>query len=158
MSFQYFFFLLFFVVQVVWIGPPPSAMRALGDKIGSTLIAQTAGVPCMPWSGDGLHVNYASEGIPDALYKKACVSNSAEALSVAERIGYPVMLKASEGGGGKGIRRVTNRDDIDLLFSQVQGEVPGSPIFLMKLAPTCRHLEVQLLADRFNDAIAIFGR
>jgi acetyl-CoA carboxylase/biotin carboxylase 1 len=47
---------------------------------------------------------------------------------------------------------------VALAFAQVQGEVPGSPIFLMKLAPRCRHLEVQLLADQYGDAIAIFGR
>jgi len=52
------------------------------------------------------------------------------------------MIKASEGGGGKGIRKVEKRDQIELSFSQVQGEVPGSPIFLMKLAPMARHLEV----------------
>ena len=143
---------------VVWMGPPPSAMRALGDKIGSTLIAQTAHVPCMPWSGSGLTVNYAETGIPPDLYLKACVTSAGEAKAAADRIGYPVMIKASEGGGGKGIRRVTDSEQVDLAFAQVQGEVPGSPIFLMKLAPTCRHLEVQLLADSHGEAIAIFGR
>ena len=143
---------------VVWMGPPPSAMRALGDKIGSTLIAQTAHVPCMPWSGSGLTVNYAETGIPPELYTKACVNSATEAKAAAERIGFPVMIKASEGGGGKGIRRVTDTEQVDLAFAQVQGEVPGSPIFLMKLAPTCRHLEVQLLADSHGEAIAIFGR
>jgi len=54
------------------------------------------------------------------------------------------MIKASEGGGGKGIRKVEKRDQIELSFSQVQGEVPGSPIFLMKLAPMARHLEVRI--------------
>ena len=143
---------------VVWMGPPPSAMRALGDKIGSTLIAQTAHVPCMPWSGTGLTVDYAKTGIPHDLYLEACVTTAQEAKAAADRIGYPVMIKASEGGGGKGIRRVIDPEQVDLAFAQVQGEVPGSPIFLMKLAPTCRHLEVQLLADSHGEAIAIFGR
>ena len=144
--------------NIVWIGPPPQAMRALGDKIGSTLIAQSAGVPCMGWSGSGLTVNYAKNGLPKDLYESACVHSSAEALEVAERIGFPIMIKASEGGGGKGIRKVESAEEVGLAFPQVQGEVPGSPIFLMKLAPACRHLEVQLLADRFHDAIAVFGR
>ena len=52
----------------------------------------------------------------------------------AERIGLPVMIKASEGGGGKGIRKVENKEDFASLFRQVQNEVPGSPIFVMKLA------------------------
>ena len=55
-------------------------------------------------------------------------------LQQAERIGYPVMVKASEGGGGKGIRRVDNKEDFASLFRQVQNEVPGSPVFVMKLA------------------------
>jgi len=144
--------------KIVWIGPPPEAMRALGDKIGSTLIAQSAGVPCMGWSGSGLTVNYKKHGIPKDLYESACVRTTAEAVASAQRIGFPIMIKASEGGGGKGIRKVESIEDVELAFPQVQGEVPGSPIFLMKLAPTCRHLEVQLLADRFHSALAVFGR
>jgi len=144
--------------KIVWIGPPPQAMRALGDKIGSTLIAQSAGVPCMSWSGSGLEVQYAKNGLPKDLYERACVHSTAEAIAASERIGFPIMIKASEGGGGKGIRKVENKEEIELAFPQVQGEVPGSPIFLMKLASGCRHLEVQLLADRFHNAIAVFGR
>lgn len=53
---------------------------------------------------------------------------------VAERIGYPVMIKASEGGGGKGIRKARNSEEFPSLFNQVQAEVPGSPVFVMKLA------------------------
>jgi biotin carboxylase len=144
---------------ITWIGPPSSAMRALGDKIGSTIIAQTAGVPCMPWSGDGIEVNYQEGGIPNDVYARACVSDAKHAREVATRVGYPIMIKASEGGGGKGIRKAdSENDDIEMLFSQVQGEVPGSPIFLMRLSPICRHLEVQLLGDEYGNAIAIFGR
>jgi len=142
----------------VWIGPPASAMRALGDKIGSTIIAQTAGVPCMGWSGDGLKVNYAEEGMPEDVYMKACVKNAKQAREHTERIGLPVMIKASEGGGGKGIRKVEKMETIESAFQQVQSEVPGSPVFLMKLAPECRHLETQLLADQHGQAIAVFGR
>lgn len=144
--------------KVVWIGPPAHAMRALGDKIGSTLIAQSAGVPCMPWSGDGLRVNYSVENIPEETYRKSCVTTAEECMAVANRIGYPVMIKASEGGGGKGIRRVESQDQVAGAFRQVQGEVPGSPIFVMKLAGKCRHLEVQLLCDMHGSAIAVFGR
>lgn len=144
--------------KIVWIGPPPEAMRALGDKIGSSLIAQSAGVPCMPWSGMEHMVDYQKEGIPNDVYQKACVRTSDEAMKAAEKIGFPIMIKASEGGGGKGVRKCEDPSQIDMAFRQVQGEVPGSPIFLMKLAPICRHLEVQLLADDWGDAIAIFGR
>ena len=55
-------------------------------------------------------------------------------LQVAEQIGYPVMIKASEGGGGKGIRKARNSEEFPSLFYQVQAEVPGSPVFVMQLA------------------------
>ncbi len=57
-----------------------------------------------------------------------------DVLQVAEKIGFPVMIKASEGGGGKGIRRASNKEEFSSLFNQVQAEVPGSPVFVMKLA------------------------
>ena len=144
--------------NVIWIGPPASAMRALGDKIGSTLIAQSAGVSCMSWSGDGLIVDYRNNGIPDELYKKACVTSVKEAIEACERIGYPCMIKASEGGGGKGIRKVENKDEVKIAYEQVCGELVGSPVFIMRLASNCRHLEVQLLGDAYGNAIAIAGR
>lgn len=133
-----------------FIGPPAHAMAALGDKIGSTILAQSAGVPTLAWSGDGVKVDYADcpNGVlPKDVYDKACIHSLREALECCKRIGYPVMLKASWGGGGKGIRKVLNDDDVKLVFRQVQGEVPGSPVFAMKLAPQSRHLEVQLVCD-----------
>ncbi|CAG2063241.1 unnamed protein product, partial [Timema podura] len=68
------------------------------------------------------------------------------------------MIKASEGGGGKGIRQVEGPEEFPNLFRQVQSEVAGSPIFIMKLARCARHLEVQLLADQYGNAISLFGR
>jgi biotin carboxylase len=68
------------------------------------------------------------------------------------------MIKASEGGGGKGIRKVLRGEDVAVLFRQVQGEIPGSPIFVMKMASHARHLEVQLIADKYGDAVALSGR
>ena len=68
------------------------------------------------------------------------------------------MIKASEGGGGKGIRRVDKAEDVANCYRQVCGEVPGSPIFIMKLSSNSRHLEVQLLADEYGDAVALNGR
>lgn len=59
-------------------------------------------------------------------------------------------LQASWGGGGKGIRRVNSDEDVRLVFKQVLGEVPGSPVFTMKLAPQSRHLEVWLLSERID--------
>jgi acetyl-CoA carboxylase / biotin carboxylase 1 len=133
-------------------------MQALGDKIGSTIIAQSAGVPTIAWNGDGLTVDYKATGIPQSVYDKANVLTAEDALKCAERIGYPVMIKASEGGGGKGIRKVMRSEDVSALYRQVQNEIPGSPIFVMKMASKARHLEVQLLADKYGEAIALSGR
>ncbi|OAV86601.1 hypothetical protein PTTG_29816 [Puccinia triticina 1-1 BBBD Race 1] len=77
---------------------------------------------------------------------------------MAEEIGYPVMIKASEGGGGKGIRKVEKAENFTMSFNAVLGEVPGSPIFIMKLAGAAHHLEVQVLADQYGNAISLFGR
>ena len=96
--------------------------------------------------------------ISSELYKKGCVATVEEGLAASSKIGYPVMIKASEGGGGKGIRKAENPDEFPNLFRQVQAEVPGSPIFIMKLAQCARHLEVQLLADQYGNAISLFGR
>ena len=68
------------------------------------------------------------------------------------------MIKASEGGGGKGIRKSLSEEDFGTFFRQVQAEVPGSPVFVMKLASHARHLEVQLLCDVYGNAISLFGR
>ena len=145
--------------KVTFIGPPAAPMQALGDKIGSTIIAQSAGVPVIGWNGDSLRCDYKNEGgIPDSVYAQANVTTAEDALECANRIGYPVMIKASEGGGGKGIRKVTKSEDVISLFRQVQGEIPGSPIFVMKMASGARHIEVQLLADQHGDAIALSGR
>ena len=96
--------------------------------------------------------------ISSDLYKKGCVHNVEEGLKAAQAIGFPVMIKASEGGGGKGIRKAECSEDFPNLFRQVQAEVPGSPVFIMKLATCARHLEVQLLADQYGNAISLFGR
>lgn len=151
--------------DIAFIGPPEKAMWALGDKIASSIVAQTAGVPTLPWSGTGLSVDWIESDqkskkltIPYETYERGCVADIKEGIQAAQRIGFPVMIKASEGGGGKGIRKSTNVEDFPNLFRQVQSEVPGSPIFIMKLAKNARHLEVQLLADQYGNAISLFGR
>ncbi|KAI9178751.1 acetyl-coenzyme-A carboxylase [Blastocladiella emersonii ATCC 22665] len=147
---------------IVFIGPPGNAMRALGDKISSTIVAQSANVPTMGWSGDGIVTDARNADgmidVPEDLYLKACVTDVEQAIEVADRVGYPLMIKASEGGGGKGIRKVTDPSQFRAAFAQVAAEVQGSPIFLMRLASNARHLEVQILADAYGNAISLFGR
>ncbi|RAH50062.1 acetyl-CoA carboxylase ACC1 [Aspergillus brunneoviolaceus CBS 621.78] len=148
--------------KIIFIGPPASAMRSLGDKISSTIVAQHAGVPCIPWSGTGVdEVRVDDQGIvtvDDEVYKQGCTFSPEEGLEKAKEIGFPVMIKASEGGGGKGIRKVESEEDFVSLYNAAANEIPGSPIFIMKLAGNARHLEVQLLADQYGNNISLFGR
>lgn len=148
--------------KIVFIGPPGSAMRSLGDKISSTIVAQHADVPCIPWSGTGVsEVEVDNKGIvtvADDIYAKGCVTSWQEGLEKAKEIGFPVMIKASEGGGGKGIRKATGEEGFEALYKAASSEIPGSPIFIMKLAGNARHLEVQLLADQYGNNISLFGR
>ncbi|XP_063051128.1 acetyl-CoA carboxylase isoform X2 [Engraulis encrasicolus] len=151
---------------IVFLGPSSKAMWALGDKVASSIVAQSADIPTLPWSGSGLRVEWAEEdqrlghviSVPPEIYIHGCVRDVDEGLASAEKIGYPVVIKASEGGGGKGIRKVECADDFPGFFRQVQAEVPGSPIFIMQLAQHARHLEVQILADQYGNAISMFGR
>ena len=96
--------------------------------------------------------------LPEQAFDDATIKNATEAEQAAIAIGFPIMIKASEGGGGKGIRRVDQMEDVANAFRQVCGEVPGSPIFIMKLSSNARHLEVQLLADEYGNAVALNGR
>ncbi|XP_068994808.1 acetyl-CoA carboxylase isoform X3 [Embiotoca jacksoni] len=151
---------------ISFLGPSSKAMWALGDKVASSIVAQSADIPTLPWTGSGLRVDWAEEdqrlgnviSVPPELYTKGCVHDVDDGIAGAERIGYPVVIKASEGGGGKGIRKVESAEDFPSCFRQVQTEVPGSPIFIMQLAQHARHLEVQILADEYGNAISLYGR
>jgi acetyl-CoA carboxylase/biotin carboxylase 1 len=94
-------------------------------QIGSTILAQAAGVPTLPWSGSAVSMSFAEckGDIPEEIYNKACVFSLDEAIESCQRIGYPIMLKASWGGGGKGIRKVHSDDEVRQVFKQIQGEV-----------------------------------
>ena len=141
---------------IIFIGPGAEAMDAVGDKICANLLAQSVGVNVIPWSGSGLTVPTTT--IPPDILRKATLTSVQEALECVQRVGYPCMIKASEGGGGKGIRMVKSDAELLVGFEQVQAEVPGSPIFIQKLSTESRHLEVQMVADGQGAAIALYGR
>ena len=153
---------------IKFIGPTAPVMSVLGDKIAANILAQTAKVPSIPWSGsyggpnDGpLEANLNEQGtIPDEIFEKATCRNVDEAVEAARRVGYEngIMIKASEGGGGKGIRFVDNEEDLKNAYIQVQNEVVGSPIFIMQLCKNARHLEVQIVGDQHGNAVALNGR
>jgi len=143
-------------VGITFLGPRAQSMDAVGDKINANLLAQSVGVNVIPWSGSGLK----SPGLELApeLIRAATLQSVEEAVAKAKDVGFPMMIKASEGGGGKGIRKVTSMDELKVGFVQVQKEVPGSPIFIQKLGVNARHLEVQVLADEYGNAISLYGR
>ncbi|WP_408896887.1 carboxyl transferase domain-containing protein [Nocardioides sp. R1-1] len=125
---------------VTFVGPSPAAMRKLGDKIGSKLIAEEVGVPVAPWSRGG-------------------VDTLEQALASAEEIGYPLMLKATAGGGGRGIRKVTSSDELAEAYQRTRDEAErafgSGVVFLEKLVTDARHVEVQVIADGQGTAWAI---
>ena len=153
---------------IKFIGPTGPVMSVLGDKIAANILAQTAQVPSIPWSGsfggpdDGpLQANLNAEGtIPLEIFEKGTARNVEEAVAAAARIGYEngIMIKASEGGGGKGIRFVDNEEDLRNAYIQVENEVVGSPIFIMQLCKNARHIEVQIMGDQHGKAVALNGR
>ena len=150
---------------ILFLGPHSAAMKSLGDKIDSTIIAQCAHIPTLPWNGSSLQMRMEdlqrkdrAVVVPEWAYERLNIRSAEEAKKAAEGVGLPLMIKASEGGGGKGIRVVRAMEGIANAFRAVQGEVPGSPIFMMRLAERCRHLEVQLIADEYGNTIALSGR
>src|SRR6478735_1508734 len=127
-------------IGVTFIGPSADAMRKLGDKIGAKLIAEEVGVPVAPWS-------------------RGAVPTLEDALAKAEDIGYPLMLKASAGGGGRGIRMVASAADLTDAFQRTSDEALRSfgngTVFLERLVTGARHVEVQLIADSHGTAWAL---
>jgi len=127
---------------VVFVGPPPEAMEAMGDKVRSRELMTKAGVAVVP-------------GSPP-------LKDAGEAAAYAEKIGYPVLLKASAGGGGKGMRVVRTSAELPSLLAQAQGEARSSfgdeTVFLEKYVDRPRHIEVQVLADAHGNCIHLGER
>ena len=118
---------------LTFIGPSPEAIRLMGDKAQARVIAKQAGVPVVPGSEHPL-------------------KDEGEALDVADAAGYPVMFKASAGGGGRGMRIVRSREDVPKTFAACQTEAGAafgsSEIYCEKFVERARHVEVQVLGDR----------
>ena len=122
-------------MEIVFIGPDGEVMRRLGDKISSKLLAEQAQVPVAPWSGGP-------------------VETTAEAEWHAERLGYPLLIKATSGGGGHGIRRVASAGQLVQAFERARAEAFkafGDPtVFMEQLVEGARHIEVQIIADHYG--------
>lgn len=128
---------------MVWVGPSPEAIRAMGDKVEARRTTLSSGVPMVP----------GSEALP---------ADPAEALVEAERLGYPVLIKAAFGGGGKGMRRCGDPDElrtsIEMARRESERAFGNATIYLEKLILHPRHVEIQLLGDRHGHLIHLGER
>ena len=119
-------------IGITFVGPSAEAMRQLGDKIGAKLLAEEVGVPVAPWS-------------------RGPVDDLASATEHAARIGYPLMLKATAGGGGRGIRVVTTDGELADAYERTREEAErafgSGVVFLERLVTGARHVEVQVISD-----------
>ncbi|TPG32897.1 carboxyl transferase domain-containing protein [Mycolicibacterium hodleri] len=126
-------------MNLTFIGPPPAAMRTLGDKVEAKFLAEKVGVPLAPWS-------------------RGPVDTREDARRHAEAIGYPLIIKARSGGGGRGIRKVFAADELEVALERTQGEAQrsfGDPVvFIERLVTDARHVEVQIMADDYGNVWA----
>ena len=128
---------------IVFIGPPPNAIAAMGDKIESKKLARDAGVNIVPgWLDD--------------------IATTDEAVKIAHNIGFPVMMKASAGGGGKGMRLAYSEQDVREGFESVKREGLASfgddRVFIEKFIENPRHIEIQVLGDQHGNILYLGER
>jgi pyruvate carboxylase len=128
---------------LIFIGPPPELLELLGDKTAARRLAASAGVPVLPGTENP-------------------VKSAAEAHKIALEIGYPVIVKAAMGGGGRGMRVVHSAAQLEALLEEAQGEARSAfgdaSVFLEKYLPRARHLEVQILADHHGNLLHLYER
>jgi acetyl-CoA carboxylase, biotin carboxylase subunit len=129
--------------QIVFIGPSPDSMRSMGDKSTAKETMQRLGVPTVPGS-DGL------------------IADEQEAVAIAAQIGYPVMIKATAGGGGRGMRLVRDPEDLVKSFLAAQGEAEAAfgngGVYMEKFVERPRHIEFQVLADTHGNVVHLGER
>src|SRR5499425_3195892 len=128
---------------ITFIGPTPELLELLGDKTAARRLAQSAGVSVLPGTENP-------------------VTSTAEAKKVATEIGYPVIVKAAMGGGGRGMRVVREEPELEARIEEAQGEAKSAfgdaSVFLEKFLPRARHIEVQILADQHGNLLHLYER
>ncbi len=128
---------------ITFVGPPPSLLELLGDKTAARRLAASAGVPVLPGTENP-------------------IKSATEAQKIAREIGYPVIVKAAMGGGGRGMRVVYDAAQLDALLEEAQGEARSAfgdaSVFLEKYLARARHLEVQILADHHGNLLHLYER
>ena len=129
--------------QITFIGPKPEHIRLMGDKIAAKEAVKKLGIPIVPGS-------------------VGAIGDSDEAKKIAGAIGYPVIVKAAAGGGGRGMKVVAGPDDMDDAFKAARTEAKAAfgndTLYLEKYLPSPRHIEVQVLADSFGNAVHLGER
>src|SRR5215467_2103399 len=127
---------------LTWIGPPPDAMRLMGDKIRAREAMTNAGVPCLP----------GSTGLRDEV----------QVLEAAERIGYPIILKASAGGGGRGMKIVFEKEKLldawNMGRTEAQAAFGNPEMYMERYCQRPRHIEIQVVADKHGHHTALGER
>ncbi len=128
---------------IIFVGPRPELLEELGDKIAARAVAERVGVPILSGS-------------------KQPIRNGAEGLRAAQKMGFPVMIKAAKGGGGRGMRVVRSASDFASAYEQAQREslvaFGSDEVFLEKYIARARHIEVQLLGDLHGNLVHLFER
>ncbi len=129
--------------HIKFIGPPPEIIRLMGEKEKARVAMKAAGVPILP----------GSEGV---------LESEAEALRWALEIGYPVIVKASSGGGGRGMRVIRSAEELSPLFQQAQSEAAAAfgngDLYMEKFIERPRHIEFQMLADAYGSVVSLGER
>ncbi len=128
---------------ITFIGPSPNAIRSMGDKSTAKETMERVGVPTVPGS-------------------KGLLSSVEEAYEMAQEIGYPVIIKATAGGGGRGMRLVENKANLEKMFKAAQGEAEAAfgndGLYMEKFIKKPRHVEIQILADRSGNVVHLGER
>jgi acetyl-CoA carboxylase, biotin carboxylase subunit len=128
---------------ITFIGPPPDVMRMMGEKEKARMAMKKHGVPILP----------GSDGV---------IANAEEALEWAKKIGFPVIVKASAGGGGRGMRVIRNADELPNHFNGAQSEAAAAfgngDLYMEKFIETPRHIEFQILADKYGNVASLGER
>jgi len=128
---------------LTFVGPDPEMLDAMGDKVSARHLAEKANVPTLPGTEDP-------------------VSDRGEALRIAREIGFPLIIKAAYGGGGRGMRVVTKEEDLDSSLTEAQNEAESafgnSAVFLERYIGRAKHLEVQILGDRHGNIVHLHER
>lgn len=129
--------------KLIFIGPSTSSMSLMANKIKARLFVESLGIPIIP----------GSNGSVKTLY---------EALEISQIIGYPIILKSADGGGGRGIRIVRNDEELKCFYETVNNEVKNGfgtcDIFIEKYINNAKHVEIQIAGDLFGNLIHIYGR